>query len=78
MWSSHPISILEAFAILKGSNLLPIVLEFSESYFIKLRNFLKQIGEIETSNLENLGKLSFKEEAAGKVRVFALVDVITQ
>jgi hypothetical protein len=25
-----------------------------------------------------LGKLSFKEEAAGKLRVFAMVDVITQ
>jgi hypothetical protein len=25
-----------------------------------------------------LGKLSFKEEAAGKLRVFAMVDIITQ
>jgi len=25
-----------------------------------------------------IGKLSFKEEAAGKLRVFAMVDVITQ
>jgi len=25
-----------------------------------------------------LGRLAFKEEAAGKLRVFAMVDVITQ
>lgn len=28
--------------------------------------------------LSPLGRLSFKEEAAGKLRVFAMVDVITQ
>lgn len=29
-------------------------------------------------NWNHLGRLSFKEEAAGKLRVFAMVDVFTQ
>jgi hypothetical protein len=33
--------------------------------------FLK---DLPPSDLDNLGKLAFKEEAAGKVRVFAIVD----
>lgn len=79
MWSSHPVSILEAVAIWKRDNLFPIVKEFSEHYFPRLSFLFKQLENIVPSHLtSNLGKLSFKEEAAGKVRVFALVDVITQ
>jgi len=41
--------------------------------------FLKKHYNIDGSgNIGHTGKLSFKEEAAGKLRIFAMVDVITQ
>lgn len=36
-----------------------------------------KLGPHDRSNL-SIGRLAFKEEAAGKLRVFAMVDVITQ
>jgi len=35
-------------------------------------------GFFDTELNEPIGKLAFKEEAAGKLRVFAMVDVLTQ
>nr|UPW42091.1 MAG: putative RNA dependent RNA polymerase [Xinjiang mito-like virus 79] len=40
--------------------------------------FLKKHYDIGCKGIGPIGKLSFKEEAAGKLRVFAMVDVITQ
>jgi hypothetical protein len=56
---------------------LDIIKEFSASYAPNLNFFLKQVSGIIPVKAW-LGKLSFKEEAAGKVRIFALVDPITQ
>jgi len=41
-------------------------------------NFIKFRGWLKDNEFGPLGKLSFKEEAAGKLRVFAMVDIITQ
>lgn len=59
-------------------NLFKIVSEFSTSYAPILNFFFKQLQGIVRDPRGLLGKLAFKEEAAGKVRVFALVDPITQ
>jgi len=43
-------------------------------------DYLKKLYEkrIEKESIYHLGQLSFKKEAAGKLRVFAMVDVVTQ
>jgi len=40
--------------------------------------FLSKHYNINGRDIGHIGKLSFKEEAAGKLRIFAMVDVITQ
>lgn len=80
-WSSNPVSVLESVAIWFGkssASLLPIIEEFSNSYFKNLWFLFKQLKDVVKDDSPNLGRFAFKEEAAGKVRVFALVDVITQ
>jgi hypothetical protein len=51
-----------------------IITLFSNIEFLKKRYSIVGLG----SNTGNIGSLSFKEEAAGKLRVFAMVDIITQ
>lgn len=46
--------------------------------FRNIEHCFKRFNIPNTMNIGSLGKLSFKEEAAGKLRVFAMVDVITQ
>lgn len=76
LWSTHPIVMLKsAMAI----NMNPIVRDsiqyLSQFYFPFLWRVLNQIYYGQRASL---GKLSFKEEAAGKLRVFAIVDCFTQ
>lgn len=76
LWSTHPIVMLKsAMAI----NMNPIVRDciqyLSQFYFPFLWRVLNQIYYGQSASL---GKLSFKEEAAGKLRVFAIVDCFTQ
>nr|UTQ48828.1 RNA-dependent RNA polymerase [Monilinia fructicola mitovirus 11] len=46
--------------------------------FQNIEFLIKYFGAKGWNDLPYLGKLSFKEEAAGKLRVFAMVDIITQ
>jgi len=46
--------------------------------FSNIEFAIKKFGVKSKVSNNYLGKLSFKEEAAGKLRVFAMVDVITQ
>lgn len=73
---------------LKGSDMLihvrELMLEFSMIRNVKLIDFIASnplnLSDFlqEDSNRLGIGKLSIKEEAAGKVRVFAMVDFWTQ
>jgi len=71
---------------LRDSSLWPYIQEFtrltdSKNINTLFRNIEFCISKYNiTSKVSNnhLGKLSFKEESAGKLRVFAMVDVITQ
>lgn len=78
-WSTHPVALVRAASALKASPLYSVYTDLN-----------RYIGEITLSSLLNrcslegakrglpLGKLGFKEEAAGKLRVFAMVDPFTQ
>lgn len=46
--------------------------------FANIEYFLSKISDLEIDPTVPIGRLSFKEEPAGKLRVFAMVDVITQ
>jgi len=81
LWSTHPTALLESCAIMLSDThlqLFNIVSEFANKYAPILNFFFKQLQGIVRDPKGKLGKLAFKEEAAGKVRVFALVDPITQ
>lgn len=80
--------LLDSYWSLKNSDIFKDVLEYlkltnSKNIFTLFGNieFLKRKYGIRGRYKDSfgpLGKLSFKEEAAGKLRVFAMVDVITQ
>lgn len=55
-----------------------MIKDLASAYAPKLLFLFKQLSGIVPDPRAYLGKLSFKEEAAGKVRVFAIVDPITQ
>lgn len=52
------------------------IIELAKWYFPLLTDILETVKDLHLSG--PLGKLSFKEEAAGKLRVFAIVDCFTQ
>jgi hypothetical protein len=80
--------LIDAYWSLKNSEILQEILVFikitnSRNIYTLFNNieFLKNKYGIKgwwKDGLSPLGKLSFKEEAAGKLRVFAMVDIITQ
>lgn len=75
LWSTHPIVMWKSMAALRASSYYDVFLKWSHNYF---PNFLHLHSHFNTVFPSKLGKLSFKEEAAGKLRVFALVDCFTQ
>ena len=79
LWSTHPLALLESVASLVTHPIpFGIIKGFSEVFAPKLLFLFKQLSGVTPLLEGSIGKLSFKEEAAGKVRVFALVDPITQ
>jgi hypothetical protein len=80
LWSSHPSAILESARVLflyQGGALYSRIRGLAEVYFPKLDSFL-ELMPIGLKRDGVVGKLSLKEEAAGKIRVFAMVDPFTQ
>lgn len=69
--SSFFSSVVEYLNLTSSKNLLTL---FKNLDYIINKYNLSSIG----SHSDYLGALSFKEEAAGKLRVFAMVDIITQ
>nr|QIR30250.1 RNA-dependent RNA polymerase [Plasmopara viticola lesion associated mitovirus 27] len=92
-WSTHIVPLLDAMRAVSVSPLFHQIKELSSLYFPKLLElfnvmmFPKHLDKMwEAMGFQgfnpwkrcSLGKLSLKNEAAGKVRVFAMVDPITQ
>lgn len=78
-WSTHPLVMMRsAMAITSNFETLVPFTELAEHYAPKLKFMIKQLGFPKISYAKALGKLAFKEEAAGKLRVFAIVDCFTQ
>jgi hypothetical protein len=78
-WSSHPVAMIKAASALMHS---PISLEFSKLARCfgpsTLLFTVRSLGLQLPGRVKTLGKLGFKVEAAGKLRVFAMVDPFTQ
>jgi len=79
------LGLLATFATWRGHRLLPVLRDWLRATSnIRFLNWFEKCLELApvTSNYMDfagtLGKLGLKEEAAGKVRVFAMVDPITQ
>lgn len=79
--------LITSYTLLRNSHFFPKVLEYlkltgSKNIVILFQNLDYIINKYNLRSLgshnDYLGALSFKEEAAGKLRVFAMVDVITQ
>jgi len=79
--------LIDSYISLKDSSLFKYILEYIKltksvnvsSLFSNIEFIINKYGIAKSSTCEgHLGKLSFKEEAAGKLRVFAMVDVLTQ
>jgi len=78
--------LISSYMCLKDSSLFPYIEQYlditkSSNLQICFRNIeylIKAFNISKPSDHLHLGKLSFKEEAAGKLRVFAMVDIITQ
>jgi hypothetical protein len=83
LWSTHPLVMFRSLSALVGSNVFDAFQTLASSYFPKLQEFAdnwtvnEHLVRMTKPGLP-IGKLSFKEEAAGKLRVFALVDNFTQ
>lgn len=75
LWSTHPLVMWRSFAALRASSLYDIILKWSHNF---MPNLFYLHNGFKTVFPRQLGKLSFKMEAAGKLRVFALVDNFTQ
>lgn len=83
LWSTHPLVMFRSLVALSKSSFLQDFRIMSFAYHPRLLGFINDFIDVPTSlsmarkNM-SLGKLSFKEEAAGKLRVFAIVDNFTQ
>lgn len=83
LWSTHPLVMFRSMSALVGSNIIGPFRSLAQAYFPELDtcvdNWIVNDHLIAmTKPGLPLGKLSFKEEAAGKLRVFAIVDCFTQ
>jgi hypothetical protein len=79
--------LITSYTLLKNTHFFPKVVEFlnmtsSRNILILFKNLDYIISKYNLRSIRShndyLGALSFKEEAAGKLRVFAMVDIITQ
>jgi len=70
---------LDAKAFIDQPNLLNSLITisryFKSSIGVLLQEEIEVVRELEFTKVLKLGKLAIKEEAAGKVRVFAITDV---
>lgn len=83
LWSTHPLVMMRSLFALVKSNFIDEFRSLASHYHPQLMDFIHSL--MENSNLMSgskpglsIGKLSFKEEPAGKLRVFAIVDCFTQ
>lgn len=78
--------LIQSYLSLKDSEIWQDLLDYikctnSKNFSILFSNIEYCINKFNISSVSDqsyLGKLSFKEEAAGKLRIFAMVDIITQ
>lgn len=77
-WSTHPVLMLNSIWAVQNSILYPTFRELTKYFGFGRLEFLLDSTPINPGVSLPLGKLGLKEEAAGKVRVFAMVDPITQ
>lgn len=82
LWSTHPVALYHSILAIRNSELFIYFDEFMKAWAPRLGGLVGRVGDIHPITKDRislpLGKLGFKEEAAGKVRVFAMVDPITQ
>lgn len=70
---------LKDFAAITGNYRISTLMQYIDEQLALLPNQMAVTGYLYKAMMEfNIGKLSTKKEAAGKVRVFAMVDVWTQ
>lgn len=82
-YSSHPFNVLSAFGSLYARNriweaFMTVITVTNNSYLLKLADLFVKFGLGASLPIRALGKLHAKEEAAGKVRLFAMADAPTQ
>lgn len=76
LWSTHPMVMLKSAMAINAHPLIKDCMQYLSQYYFP--DFWRVLNQIYYSSMTHLGKLSFKEEAAGKLRVFAIVDCFTQ
>lgn len=77
-WSTHPLVMMRSAMALSGSPIAEVFNDLAKAYAPRLSGILRQLGNPPKPFERMVGKLAFKEEAAGKLRVFAIVDCFTQ
>lgn len=76
LWSTHPFVLLRSALAIRQDKDISDIFEFLCSYYFP--QLWRVLDQIYYAQKASLGKLSFKEEAAGKLRIFAIVDCFTQ
>jgi hypothetical protein len=82
-YSSHPVNLVFQLRALSKdpavwASFNTVVKGFGHYHLSKLLNAALAVGLLEGPSKSSIGKLHAKEEAAGKVRIFAIVDAWTQ
>jgi hypothetical protein len=81
LWSTHPLVMFRSLVALVHSDYYDDFMTLAQAINVKLRKLITAYSlSARLAGRPGLasGKLSFKEEAAGKLRVFAIVDCYTQ
>jgi len=81
LWSTHPLVMFRSLVALVHSDYFDDFMTLADAINVKLRKLIsayKLSAMLAGRPGLPSGKLSFKEEAAGKLRVFAIVDCYTQ
>jgi hypothetical protein len=76
LWSTHPFVLLRSALAIRQDKDISDIFEYLCGFFFP--RLWRVLDQIYYASKAKLGKLSFKEEAAGKLRVFAIVDCFTQ
>lgn len=81
-YSTHPVQLVMSLRALKNSKVyldFKAVVEFTQNRYLRvLVDLAERSGLLNGPFKTSIGKLHAKEEAAGKVRIFAIVDAWTQ